>query len=188
MESEELTKLIEGLGELGMSNRSGAHWGTGGTSQRNEPVRNQHPLDGLRLGVQDAMTQARLAAEQALLCGPGANLPRLKPTDGTFAMLLHPNGNGCMEFIRGFYYSVGHLIEPIDWRNRAALLEWQAFADQTVMVCIPENSRITEWSKRNSERRRIVGNDFRGVYLDAIVTVGGPAVREYAVSFAFPRK
>ena len=118
----------------------------------------------------------------------GANLPRLKPTDGTFAMLLHPNGTGCMEFIRGFYYSVGHLIEPIDWRNRAALLEFQAFADQSVMVCIPENGRITEWSKRNSERRRIVGNDFRGVYLDTIVTVGGPAVREYAVSFAFPRK
>ena len=103
-------------------------------------------------------------------------------------MLLYPNGNGCMEFIRGFYYSVGHLIEPIDWRNRAALLEFQAFADQTVMVCIPENGRITEWSKRNSERRRIVGNDFRGIYLDSVATIGGPDVREYAISFAFPRK
>jgi hypothetical protein len=184
---EELSKLIESLGDWDRGKRSGAHWGGGG-SQRNDPVRNQHPLDGLRLGVQDAMTQGRLQAEQALLCGPGASLARLKPTDGTFAMLLHPNGNGAMEFNRGFYYSVGHLIEPIDWRNRAALLEWQAFVDQTVMVCIPENGRITDWSKKNSERRRIVGNDFRGVYLDSPATVGGDGVREYAVSFAFPRK
>jgi hypothetical protein len=187
MESEELTKLLEGLSDWDRGKRSGAHWGGGGT-QRNEPVRNQHPLDGLRLGVQDSMTQGRLMAEQQLLCGPGANLPRLTPTSGTFAMLLHPNGNGAMEFIRGFYYSVGHLIEPIDWRNRAALLEWQAFVDQSVMVCIPENGRITDWSKRISERRRIVGNDFRGVYLDSPATVGGPECREYAVSFAFPRK
>jgi len=184
---EKLSELLEGLSDWDRGKRSGAHWGNGG-AQRNEPVRNQHPLDGLRLGVQDAMFQAQWAAEKTLSCGPGANLPRLKPTDGTFAMLLYPNGNGAMEFIRGFYYSVGHLIEPIWWRNRAALLEWQAFVDQSVMVAIPENGRITEWSKKNSERRRCVGNDFRGLYLDSVVTIGGPAVREYAVSFAFPRR
>jgi hypothetical protein len=59
VESEELGKLIEGLGDWDRGRRSGQHWGGGGT-QRNEPVRNQHPLDGLRLGVQDSMTQGRL--------------------------------------------------------------------------------------------------------------------------------
>ena len=65
---EKLSELIESLGDWDRGKRSGAHWGGG--AQRNEPVRNQHPLDGLRLGVQDAMTQARIADEQRLLCGP----------------------------------------------------------------------------------------------------------------------
>ncbi len=57
---EKLSELIESLGDWDRGKRSGAHWGNGGTGTRPAPRRMSHPLDGLTLGVQDAMTQGRL--------------------------------------------------------------------------------------------------------------------------------
>jgi hypothetical protein len=180
---EELSKLIENLGDWDRGKRSGQHWGGGGAVQRQAPRRTAHPWDGIGLGIQDPLVQARLAAEQQILCSPARDLPQLRPQDGNWVAYLYPSGNGRMEFIRGFYYSLGQRLAP---DRRMMLLEFNAFAGLEVTVTVPANGEITEHAKRHmSERRRIIASDNRGLYLDAIVTVGGAECREYAVSFAF---
>jgi hypothetical protein len=179
---EKLTELLESLSDWDRGKRSGQHWGNNSNITRAEPAA-RHPLDDLRFGIQDAMTQARLAAEGRLLSSPGANLPQLKPSDGSWVAYLYPNGVGMMDgLIKGFFYSLGNRIWP---DHRSQRLAWDAFAGFDVLVCVPRNGQ-TDW--KNSERRQIVSCDHSGVYLDSIVTIGGPECREYAVSFAIPGK
>ncbi len=181
---EKLSELLEGLSDWDRGKRSGAHWGGGGAQRGIEPMRNQHPLDGVRLGVQDPITQAELAAEFWLTQGPGGLQPRLKPQDGSWMAFLYPASVGALDgLIKGFYYSLGNRIWP---DRRTQPLAWNAFADLAVLVAVPQNGQVTNW--KNSERRRVIANDHHGFYLNTPATIGGPECREYAVSFAFPRK
>jgi hypothetical protein len=185
MDETNFQELATQLGDYQAALRSGSHWGnSGGTSQ---PRRMGHPLAGVQLGIQDAQTQARIAAEYALSWGGADMMPRLKPGDGTFATLLYPTGKGAMEW-HSNYHTLGQLIEPAEWRNRQVLLEWNAFAGLVLMVCVPEGGQLTQRAKRKtSHPLKIIANDFRGIYLDGPFTKAD-GVFELAASFAFPIK
>jgi len=77
-------------------------------------------------------------AEGWLNAGPSANLPRLRPQDGSWAALCYsyPSGVGAMTWLSN-YLTLGSLIEPYEWRRRAVLLEWQAFFGLQVAIFVP---------------------------------------------------
>ena len=163
---DEVSKFVESLSDMGMARRSGQHWGNGAFTRR-APRRLIHPLAGVELGVRDVETQARIMAEGWLNAGPGANLPRLRPENGSWAALCYsyPSGVGAMTWLSN-YYTLGSLIEPYERRRRAVLLEWQAFLGLQVAIFVPgPNGSVTKEAMRGAQRRTLVGNDFRGVYL-----------------------
>jgi hypothetical protein len=182
---DEVSKALEALSEMGMAKRSGAAWGNGGVARRT-PCRLIHPLAGIELGVRDVETQARLAAEGWLNAGPSANLPRLRPQDGSWAALCYSypeRANGSMTWLSN-YLTLGSLIEPYEWRRRAVLLEWQAFLGMQVAIFVPgPNGTVTKEAMRGAQRRTIIGNDFRGVYLDQPINKPD-GVFELGISFA----
>jgi|SRR5271165_589808 len=165
---DEVSKFVESLSDMGMARRSGQHWGNGAITRR-APRRLTHPLAGVELGVRGHEEQARIMAEGWLNAGPGANLPRLRPENGSWAALCYSypeRANGAMTWLTN-YLTLGSLIEPYEWRRRAVLLEWQAFAGMSVAIFVPgPNGSVTKEAMRGAQRRTIVGNDFRGVYLD----------------------
>ena len=165
---DEVSKALEAVGEWGMAKRSGAAWGNGGIVRRTLR-RLIHPWAGIQLGIlDDRVAQAKIMAEQWLAAGPSANMPRLRPQDGSWAALCYsyPSGVGAMTWLSN-YYTLGSLIEPEDWRRRAVLLEWQAFAGMQVAIFVPgPNGSVTKEAMRGAQRRTLVANDYRGVYLD----------------------
>ncbi len=181
---EELSKLIEGLSDVERGRRAGQHWGNGAQARR-QPRRFSHPLAGIQLGVQGHEEQARLAAEGWLNAGPSANLPRLRPQDGSWSALCYSypeRANGAMPWLAN-YVTLGSLIQPEEWRRAAVLLEWQAFLGLPVTIFVPSNGALTKEARRGAQRRTVIGNDFRGMYLNEPVKV--PAgVPELGISFS----
>jgi hypothetical protein len=181
---DQLKQLIEGLSDVERGRRAGHHWFPG-VAARRAPRRLIHPLAGVELGVRDVETQARIMAEGWLNAGPGANLPRLRPKNGSWAALCYsyPSGVGAMTWLSN-YYALGSLIEPYEWRRRAVLLEWQAFAGLQVAIFVPgPNGSVTKEAMRGAQRRTLVGNDFRGLYLDQPINKPD-GVFELGISFS----
>jgi hypothetical protein len=82
------------------------------------------------------------------------------------------------------YLTLGSLIQPEEWRRAAVLLEWQAFAGMSVTLFIPgPNGTLTKQAMRGSQRRTVIGNDFRGVYLDQAISKPN-GVFEFGISFS----
>jgi hypothetical protein len=181
---EQLKQLIEGLSDVERGRRAGQHWGNGGV-RRHQPQRLIHPLAGVQLGIQGHEEQARIMAEGWLNAGPSANLPRLRPQDGSWAALCYsyPSGVGAMTWLSN-YLTLGSLIEPYEWRRRAVLLEWQAFFGLQVAIFVPgPNGTVTKEAMRGAQRRVIIGNDFRGCYFSEAVNKPD-GVFELGISFA----
>jgi len=182
---DQLKQFIESLSDVERGRRAGWHWFPG-VAARRAPRRLTHPLAGVELGVRDHETQARIMAEDWLNAGPGANLPRLQPQNGSWAALCYSypeRANGAMTWLE-HYYTLGSLIEPYEWRRRAVLLEWQAFCGLQVAIFVPgPNGSVTKEAMRGAQRRTIVGNDFRGVYLDQPISKPDGVV-ELGISFA----
>jgi hypothetical protein len=182
---DEISRAIAAIGEWGMAKRSGAAWGNGAIARR-APRRLSHPLAGIELGVRGHEEQARIMAEGWLNAGPGANLPRLRPQDGSWAALCYSypeRANGAMTWLTN-YYTLGSLIEPEEWRRRAVLLEWQSFKGLQVAIFVPgPNGTVTKQAMRGSQRRTLAGNDFRGVYLDEAISKPD-GVFELGISFS----
>jgi hypothetical protein len=182
---EDLQKLIEGLSDVERGRRAGQYWGHGAQARR-QARRLSHPWAGVELGVRDSETQARIMAEGWLNAGPSATLPRLRPQDGSWAALCYSypdRANGAMTWLSN-YLTLGSLIQPEEWRRAAVLLEWQAFAGLQVAIFVPgPNGSVIKEAKRGAGRRTVIGNDFRGIYLDQ--PFNAPAgVFELGISFS----
>jgi hypothetical protein len=182
---EKLSELIENLSDWDRGKRSGAHWG-GGTDARPAPKRMSHPWAGVHFGkLDDAEAQAILQAEQALLCSPAANQPRLGPQHGSFVCLLYWGQTGIFGERYGHYYCCGPITEPLDRYGRMPLLEPQAWRGLEIMVAVPESGKLTDRSKRDtSQKCRIAANDFRGLYFAEPIAREALGITEFVTSFA----
>ena len=182
---DEVTKALEALSEMGMARRSGQHWFPGAAARR-APRRLIHPLAGVQLGIQSREEQAHIAALQFLECSPSANLPRLRPTDGSWAALCYSypeRANGMMGWLEN-YYTLGSLIQPDEWRRRAVVLDFNAFAGLGISVFVPgPNGSVDKAAMRGAQRRTMTGNDHRGIYLDRPV-IPPDGVFELGISFS----
>jgi hypothetical protein len=182
---DQLKQLIEGLSDVERGRRAGHHWFPG-VAARRAPRRLIHPLAGVQLGIQGHEEQAKIMAEGWLNAGPGANLARLRPENGSWAALCYSypeRANGAMTWLSN-YLTLGSLIQPEEWRRRAVLLEWQAFAGLQVAIFVPgPNGSVTKEAMRGAQRRTLVGNDFRGLYLDQPINKPD-GVFELGISFS----
>ena len=64
------------------------------------------------------------------------------------------------------YYTLGSLIQPDEWRRRAVVLDFNAFAGLGISVFVPgPNGSVDKAAMRGAQRRTMTGNDHRGIYL-----------------------
>lgn len=174
MESEELSKLLEGLSDWDRGKRAGQHWGQGQASPyRPQPVLGRG-LD-YHLGRREAHEAARDMAEQRLICGPGKDLPRWTLKHKDFVVAIYPDPN------RPCWYSCQHTVVPWNAANRTVLLEYGDFIGR--VITITQNRQgIGVNPVRGSDHRCIVlENDFWSFRVDA--PYGMPRLHDLVAAF-----
>jgi hypothetical protein len=149
---DELLNFGQRLADFFKGRSAAKHWSGGGVQTRpREPNSNAFPY---HLGHTDAAEAARTAAEQRLLCGPGARLPRWTARYNGFVMtafadLKQPNK-----------FTVQHVVEPHNVASRSSILEYEDFVGRQILLV--QNIRLPGFNPLpgSEESHVIVANDF----------------------------